>query len=100
MNKLWLAAGLLILIAGTSLLGIFASESPDGLEKVAEEMGFAAHETDHPPVNGIAPDYSVPGISNDKLSGGLAGLGGIVLTFGITWGVGAYAARKRVVRRG
>lgn len=73
--KILLVAGLVAVLAS-----FFASASPDGLEKVAENLGFID--------KGIAgqslmTDYAVPFISQPGLSTAAAGIIGILLTFGI-----------------
>lgn len=78
-------------ILAVALTGaLFASESPDGLEKVATDLGFADHETSlH-----AAPmaDYEVAGAS-----GGLSKVGaaliGTALVGGLCWGAGALLKR-------
>jgi len=52
----WAAGGLLLV----ALLAPLASSSPDGLERVAERLGFEAHAA-HPAMGGPFPDYTLPG---------------------------------------
>ena len=76
-NKIILAAS--ILVAG--FLSIFASASPDGLEKVAEDKGFI--DIGYNLISGIIPDYVMPGIVYEPLAGALAGIIGTLITFGL-----------------
>jgi cobalt/nickel transport system permease protein len=71
-----------VVAAGISFL---ASSSPDGLEHVAERLGFASESA---PVFGSSPipDYVVPGLANETLAGILAGLVGLVLTGAVLYG--------------
>ena len=56
------AYGLLIALGVALFLSPFASEWPDGLERVAETLGFAGRAA--PPLAGSPlPDYALPGIS-------------------------------------
>jgi cobalt/nickel transport system permease protein len=57
-----------------------ASPSPDGLERVAEDTGFL--DTALGPVYEILPDYTIPFIGNEVLSGILAVVLGTLLVFG------------------
>jgi hypothetical protein len=66
-----------------SIITPLASSSPDGLEKVAEDKGFADAARSSP-FNLIA-NYVFPGIHNKTLATILAGLTGTILIFGITY---------------
>jgi cobalt/nickel transport protein len=70
----------------------FAAPSPDGLERVAQDRGFAdrARVPDHAP----APGYGVPGVGDPRLATGLAGFGGTLLVFGLAGGAGAVVRRR------
>lgn len=74
-----LGFGLLIaafIIAG--VLSYFASSQPDGLERVAEDTGISASEGNHATADGPLADYQMKGIEQPWLSGGLAGVIGVV----------------------
>ena len=45
--RIFLAGGLLVAIGLAMLVSGFASSSPDGLNKVAEDHGFAANARTH-----------------------------------------------------
>ncbi len=62
-------------------LSWFASSHPDGLERVAEDLGFIDKASE--PAHEIMPDYTVPG-TEGFLSNGLAGVTGVLATFGAT----------------
>jgi cobalt/nickel transport system permease protein len=63
-----------------------ASSHPDGLEWVAEENGFIGAARDA--FYNIIPDYSMPGIADPALATIAAGLIGIVIVFGVAYGIG------------
>lgn len=70
------------------VLAIFsplASSHPDGLEWVAEEHGFI--ETAKAAFYQIIPDYSMPGISDPALATIAAGILGVVIVFGVAYGI-------------
>lgn len=79
-----------LLIAG--FVSYYASSSPDGLERVAEDHGFL--ETASDPVNAGLPtaDYGIAGVESERLSVGLAGILGVlvmvVVAFGLFWFLG------------
>lgn len=67
-----------VLLAGG--VSYYASGSPDGLERVATDQGIAGQARDHDLAGSPLADYGVTGVSNERLSGGLAGLAGIAVT--------------------
>lgn len=66
-----------ILAGGVSF---YASSSPDGLEKVAEDVGFLETAKDHTFGDFTLADYGIAGFENARLSVGLAGLIGVGAT--------------------
>jgi cobalt/nickel transport system permease protein/cobalt/nickel transport protein len=75
------AVGLAVCLLLGGAVSYFASASPDGLNKVATEQGFADTEeqssVDGSPVAG----YETRGVDEGWLSGGIAGVTGVGLTF-------------------
>jgi len=70
-------------LAATVLAGVvsfYASSSPDGLEKVAEDEGFLETAKDSAVANSPLADYGVSGLDSERLSVGLSGIIGIVVT--------------------
>lgn len=65
-----------ITILVVALASLFASVSPDGLEWVAEKLGFIGIATESP-LKAAMPDYAVAGISSPFWSSFLAGISGI-----------------------
>ena len=73
----------------------FASSSPDGLEKVAEQKGFLdegrlAGVQEKAPV----PDYAFPGISDPRLATAAAGFAGTIAVFALGAGLVAVVRRR------
>jgi len=70
------AAGLIITAATVGLASLFASTSPDGLEKVATDLGFITTSQAAP--FELFADYSIPGF--DGVAGtALAGVAGVLV---------------------
>ncbi len=69
---------LVIAFAVALLASIFASAFPDGLEKVAETLGFIETAEDTP---GFMPDYMMPGIKSEIWATIIAGIIGTALMF-------------------
>lgn len=94
---LFLLIGLGLTFALAAFVSPFASSSPDGLERVAQDRGFAERmdgqaKWSHAPM----PDYSAPGITHQGLSTALAGVAGALLVFAAALALGwALQARKR-----
>jgi PDGLE domain len=81
--RIFLLGGLLVAIGLAMLVSGFASSSPDGLSKVAEDHGIAANAKEHLFENGPLAGYAVKGVDNDRLSTGVSGLIGVLVTFGV-----------------
>jgi len=81
-----------LLIAGG--LSLLASAHPDGLEFVAESMGFGSAAQDSAVAGSPLADYAVAGIDQPWLAVGVAALCGCALTFGIAWLIGRMVARR------
>jgi hypothetical protein len=75
-----------------------ASESPDGLEKVAIDEGFAGRESPHAMAGGPAAGYQVDGVDDPLMSTGVAGVLGVLVTFAIGAGVVLVLQRSRRAR--
>ena len=84
--------GITALIIG-GLFSLFASGSPDGLEKVAEDQNFISAALDFP-INTVMPEYTFP-IENEWLATSLAGLIGTIFTFLILLSIGKILAKFR-----
>lgn len=90
-NLGWAAIGILITIA-VVLLSPFASANPDGLERVADDLGFIELAQNSPLT--IFSDYLVPSIANAGLSTILAGVIGVMII-----GVITYLFAKKLSRK-
>lgn len=72
----WILAGLAVTLA-VVLISPFASSNPDGLERVAIDMGFIQTAQDAP--YQIIPDYAIPFLGETSLSTILAGAAGALV---------------------
>ena len=71
----------------------YASAHPDGLEHVAEQTGFIDTAEDSATADGPLADYSTRGIDDARLSGGVAGVVGVVVMLLLSAGLFWAAAR-------
>lgn len=95
LKEKWWIAGLVIAISMACALSLFASSEPDGLERVAEDQGFAEKAEGQEAMHSPMPDYAIPGIENEALATSLAGLVGVFIIIGITLGWGTILKRRR-----
>ena len=79
MKRFWLYSLLLSLFLAV-FISPFACGWSDGLERVAEDIGFDDSARDNPLASPL-PDYGVPGIGNGPISTAAAGAFGTLLTF-------------------
>jgi PDGLE domain len=93
--RLFLIGGLLVAVGLALVVSGFASGSPDGLEQVAEDKGFLETARDHVFADGPLADYAVKGVDNERLSTGLSGLIGVLITFGLGLALFALVRGKR-----
>jgi cobalt/nickel transport system permease protein len=77
----WVIVGLVVAL-GVVLLSPLASADPDGLERVAINMGFIERGADAP--YGIFPDYTLPVLGETALSTILAGAIGVLAVAALT----------------
>lgn len=85
---IWLAASMAVAV----FLAPFASKFPDGLEKVAEKLGFLNKGTSH--LKSPLPDYQIPGLAGG-ISTAVAGVTGVIIAFTL-----AYIVVKALHRKG
>ncbi len=76
-------------------LSPFASSSPDGLERVAEDKGFIHKAEEKVVLNSPIPDYSIPAVKNEILSTSLSGLIGTIITLSVSFGIGYIVIKRR-----
>ena len=92
-RPLWIT-GLVTSLVLAGVVSFYASADPDGLEKVAHDHGIDKTEKEHAAADSPLADYGVKDISDDRLSGGLAGVIGVGVTVVVGSGV-FWAVRRR-----
>jgi hypothetical protein len=93
-TRITIITGFVVALLLAGIVSFYASSEPDGLNKVAADKGFNQHEKTHDADDSPFAGYATHGVSNGRISGGLAGVVGVVITFGIGGAV-AYALRRR-----
>lgn len=82
--------GLALLVA---VFSFAADPNPDGLERVAEDTGFIGLAQDS--LYNIFPDYTLPFIGNELLSGILAVVLGTLIVFGVSFAIARAQGGKK-----
>ncbi|MFI0774694.1 energy-coupling factor ABC transporter permease [Streptomyces sp. NPDC021212] len=93
-RRVW-AVGLGAALLCAGVVSFYASASPDGLEKVAQDKGIDRKTEDHAAKDSPLADYGVKDISDARLSGGLAGVIGVGATLAVGTGVFVVVRRRR-----
>lgn len=83
----FLLVGLVLALALAGIGSYYASSSPDGLEKVAQDKGFSETAKDSAVADSPLADYGTSGVDNARLSGGIAGVAGVMLTLALAGGL-------------
>lgn len=86
---------LLVALAVAAFLSPFASSSPDGLDRVAQDLGFEEKSEEEGLFESLLPDYKFPGIENESIATSLAGIAGTLLTFGVAYGLGKVVSKRK-----
>jgi cobalt/nickel transport system permease protein len=76
-----LVFGLLISFGLALFVAPFACSWPDGLDKVAQSLGFEHRAAGPPLIHAPIPEYQLPGISSAAMATSLTGMIGIVVVF-------------------
>jgi cobalt/nickel transport system permease protein len=95
----FLGAGLLVALLLAFFVSPLASNSPDGLNKVAADHGLdsnAKASSANPASKSPTANYSTKGISDTRLSKGVSGVIGVLLTLLIGWALFTWMKRMRV----
>jgi cobalt/nickel transport system permease protein len=83
------AFGLVVFIAP------FACSWPDGLERVAAQLGFEHKAAVQPMLHAPLSDYHIPGLASEKFGTILTGLIGTLAAFILAWAMVRAVARKK-----
>ena len=79
--------GLAVCVGLAGVVSLWASGNPDGLEFVAERLGFIDSAGEHGAADSPLAGYGTTGVDDPFLSGGLAGLIGVAVVAVISFGL-------------
>ena len=86
--------GVLVALLLAGVVSYYASTSPDGLNRVAEDKGFAQTQTRHPADGSPFAGYGTKGVGDQRLSKGVAGVVGSLVVLGLAGGVTLLVRRR------
>jgi cobalt/nickel transport protein len=86
--------GVLVALVLAGVVSYYASPAPDGLNRVAQDQGFAETERSHASNDSPLAGYDTDGVRDQRLSGGVAGVAGSLLVLVLAGGL-ALAVRRR-----
>ena len=88
-TRRFFAVALVVTLLVAGVASHYASSHPDGLEHVAEQTGFIDSAEDSATADSPLADYQTSGVDDARISGGLAGVIGVVvmlvLSTGLFW---------------
>jgi cobalt/nickel transport protein len=94
----WVLVGILaeaLLLAG--VVSYYASSEPDGLNRVAQDTGISRTEKDHASADSPLAGYEAKDVDTERLSGGLAGVAGVVIVLALAGGLALVVRRRKPV---
>ena len=90
-RRVFVIAGLAVTLVVAAVVSQFAVDSPDGLERVAEDTGIVGQSS---ALEGsLFADYAVAGLENPSVSLAVAGIAGVLVTLAV--GCGLFVALRR-----
>jgi hypothetical protein len=94
--RVFVALALALAVALAFGLSPYASSSPDGLEKVAEDKAFVDQGRLHRvQEDSPIPDYAFPGIDDERMATAVTGFVGTLGVFGFGFGTARVLRRTR-----
>lgn len=89
----FIVGGLTVAIIIAIMAPYIASSDPDGLESAAEKI-ISPEVSDEPVLESPMPDYVLPSLGEEPISGVVAIIIGVLIVFALAFGLG-YALKKK-----
>ena len=94
--RLFCVLALAVAVGLATAVSPYASSSPDGLERVAEDKAFLDQGRLHTvQEESPIPDYAFPGVDDARLATGLAGFVGTLGVFALGYGLAVVVRRRQ-----
>lgn len=94
-SKRFYLGGAIVSLLLAGVVSFYASSHPDGLEKVAEKIGFSDTAKDPATAGSALADYGVEGVENERASVGIAGVLGVMATGVVATGLFYYLGKRK-----
>lgn len=99
-NRAFIITGLGIALLIAVFISPFASQDPDGLDRVSQDLKFEDRAVEDAPAKklpfyAVFEEYALRGVP-EAIATPLAGLVGTLATFGLAWGIGKLVVRGSV----
>lgn len=94
-SKKFYIGGLFVSLLLAGFVSFYASSHPDGLEKVASDIGFIETAKDPATAGSALADYGVAGVDNERASVGIAGVIGVAATGVVASGLFLYLGKRK-----
>ncbi len=93
-TKTFVVIAVVVCLALAGIVSYYASGSPDGLNRVAIDKGFDEQQKNHAAKDSPLAGYGAEGVDNERLSGGVAGVAGVLVVLVAAGGLGYVVRRK------
>ncbi len=93
-DRRFFAIGLLLALLVAGFGSYYASSHPDGLEFVAGKTGFLGSAEEAKTTDQPFADYTTKGVDDERLSGGIAGVAGVLMVLVLMGGI-THVVRRR-----
>ncbi len=93
-TKALVVTGVLVALVLAGFVSYYASRSPDGLNRVAQDQGFSDSRRAHPAQDSPLAGYHTKGVADGRLSGGLAGVVGVLVVLALAGGLVLVVRRR------
>ena len=87
-------AGVVVALLLAGVVSFYASSSPDGLNRVAQDKGFSHSQTRHHGDGSPFAGYGTAGVRDERLSKGVAGVAGSVVVLALAGGLTLLVRRR------
>ncbi|WP_460205434.1 PDGLE domain-containing protein [Scytonema sp. NUACC21] len=97
-NRAFVIAGLGVALLIAIFLSPFASQDPDGLDRVSQDLKFEDKAVEDAPAkklpfHALFDEYALKSVP-EGIATPIAGLVGTLATFGLAWGIGKLVVRN------
>lgn len=93
-TKVFAVTAIVVCLSLAGVISYYAANTPDGLTRVASDHGLDDKQKDHATDESPLAGYNAKGVADKRLSGGLAGVAGVLVVLTVASGL-TYVVRRR-----